>query len=94
MTLYIPPIPEGDPPDTRAKGEPWHIGCMITQERAAHVAAALFPECKSEGTDCHNERGREGEPCRLCAERNEGWSKRVRCVRRAMLDAFRMEGRQ
>lgn len=83
-----PPIPAGDPPDRRPKGAPWHVGCMVTQARAVAVAVRLFPEEAATGDDCRAKIGREGEPCRACAERNAAWSERVRAVRLAMLAGF------
>lgn len=88
MADLFPPIPEGDPPDRRAPGEPWHGGLMVTQGRAVRVASALFPDEVADGSDCRAEVGREGEPCRACAARNAAWADRVREVRRAMLEAF------
>lgn len=99
-----PLIPEGDAPQFRAVREPplsgpwvaasgsdaasWHVGCMVTQGRAAEVAYRLFPDEATDGSDCRAEIGREGEPCRACAARNENWAERVTQVRRAMLKAF------
>jgi len=98
-----PIIPNGDPPQFRAIRDPltgvWtpglpsdpkshHAGCMVTQGRAARVAFELFREDATDGTDCRQEIGRIGEPCRACGERNEAWAERVRSVRLAMLKAF------
>lgn len=81
-------IPEGDLPDKREKGAPWHKGLMITQQRAIAVAAKLFPDEVADGSDCRAEVDREGIPCRVCAERNKAWEDRVRQTRLAMLEAF------
>lgn len=90
---YFPPLGPDDPPETRPDGRrdaaSWHVGCMVTQLRAISVATALFPAEVADGSDCKAEDGREGEPCRICAGRNEVWTQRVREVRKAMMDAFR-----
>lgn len=98
-----PIIPEGDPPQNRAirdpetgvwtRGDPGdarshHAGCIVTQGRAAKVAYRLFADEATDGSDCRQEIGRIGEPCRVCASRNEAWSERVRQVRLAMIEAF------
>lgn len=88
MTSF-PPIHPDDLPDRRGKGEPWHVGLMMTQERAIAVASALFADEIADGSDCRKEWQREGEPCRCCADRNDNWSERVRAVRRAMMEAFK-----
>lgn len=88
MTDIFPPLGPDDMPETRAKGEPWHKGLMVTQRRAIAVAKALFPDEAANGTDCRAEIGREGEPCRACADANAQWVERVRQVRQAMIDAF------
>lgn len=73
----------------RRSGAKWDPAIdMITPERAARVAEALFPDEKSDGVDCFNETGREGQPCRVCAERWSEWRKRVDQVHKAMCDAF------
>lgn len=99
-----PLIPDGDPPQFRAIRDPetgawapganndsasWHVGCMVTQGRAAEVAYRLFPDEATDGSDCRAEVGREGEPCRACASRNGAWAARVRETRLAMLAAFK-----
>jgi hypothetical protein len=38
---------------------------------AAQLAVELFPNEVANGTDCKNEHGRIGMPCRVCAERND-----------------------
>lgn len=94
MTAKLfPPLGPDDIPETRI-GDPrdpksWHIGCLVTQNRAIRVARKLFAEEIADGSDCRAEIGREGEPCRLCAERNELWTNRVREVRAAMIEAFK-----
>lgn len=83
-------IPESDPPDRReSKNDPWHMGLMITQDRAIAVATKLFPFDVADGSDCRAEHGRKGEPCNVCADRNKAWSERVREVRTAMMEAFK-----
>jgi hypothetical protein len=66
----------------------WTIEKMVTESRALHVARSLFPDDYSDGGDCRAEHGREGEPCRICAARNEAWQARVNEVRAAMIKAF------
>lgn len=93
MDVFLPTIPDGDPPEIRApdrRGDPkaYQIGETITQRRAIYVASKLFPDDMADGTDCRKETGREGEPCRVCAARNEQWAARVRQVRQAMISAF------
>lgn len=98
-----PVIPEGDPPQFRAHRDPvtgawtpgkpsdassYHTGCMVTQGRAAKAAFLLFADQATDGSDCRAEIGREGEPCRVCAERNDQWAERVREVRLAMIETF------
>lgn len=84
-----PAIPEGDPPERRiGQSDPWQPGFMVTQERAARVAAELYPDDVTDGGDCRAEVGREGMPCGVCDARNLMWSERVRAVRLAMLKAF------
>lgn len=80
-------VPErriGDPKDAKS----WHVGCMVTQDRAIAVAVRLYPDEIADGSDCKGEIGREGEPCRICAAKNTNWIERVREVRAAMLAAF------
>lgn len=90
MSTIWPAIPEGDPPDTRVKAEPHHVGLVVSQRRAIAVARALFPdEYKAEPTDCRNFVNKPGEPCPICADNNERWSNRVREVRKAMMEAFK-----
>lgn len=90
--LTFPPLGPDDPPETRIGDQKdakwWHVGCMVTQGRAIRVAASLFAEEVADGSDCKAEIGREGEPCRICAAKNEAWTERVRAVRRAMMEAF------
>jgi len=88
MASLFPPLTPEDVPETRIGGQ-WHVGCMVTQRRAIAVASALFPDEVTDGTDCRSEVGREGAPCRFCAEKNEAWTSRVREVRKAMMEAFR-----
>jgi hypothetical protein len=87
-----PPLAATDPPETRI-GDPkdpksWHVGCMVTQDRAITAARLLFPDEVADGSDCRAEIGREGEPCRSCAARNAAWVARVREVRAALFCAF------
>ena len=62
---------------------------MITVERADRVARALTGERERPTVDCRAEIGREGLPCRICAEHNERWRAYVDKVRAAMMEAFR-----
>lgn len=92
MGKLWPPLAPDDVPETRT-GDPkdpksWHVGCMVTQDRAIRVARALYPDEVADGSDCRAEIGREGEPCRACAARNAEWVARVREVRKAMMEAF------
>lgn len=61
---------------------------MVTIQRAERVARALFPGDWSDGSDCLNEQGREGMPCRICGHRNRHWQDRVTEVRAAIMEAF------
>lgn len=61
---------------------------MVTVGRAERVARALFPGDYSDGGDCRTEHGREGQPCRICADRNAQWQARISEVRMAMIGAF------
>jgi len=65
----------------------WTPDKMITPQRVAHVARALFAEDYHDG-DCRAEHGRVGFPCQSCAYLNAVWSDRLASVRRAMLDSF------
>lgn len=67
---------------------PWHKGRMVTRGRAMTVAARLFPDDVADGSDCRAEVGREGKPCRACAEKNRRWLERIAQTRLAMLKAF------
>lgn len=84
----FPPIHPDDPPDHREKHEPWQVGIMISQNRAIAVTKELFPDDIRDGSDCRAEIDREGEPCRICAQKNEEWADRVRQVRLVMIKAF------
>lgn len=92
MGKLWPPLADTDPPETRIgdskDAKSWHVGCMVTQDRAIITARALFPDEVADGSDCRAEVGREGEPCRSCAARNTAWIERVREVRAAMFCAF------
>lgn len=65
----------------------WTIDKMITPGRVKAVALELFRDDFHEG-DCRNEYGREGQPCRVCAENNRRWQERLDQVRTAMVMAF------
>lgn len=86
--LLWPPLELSDIPDSRAPGEPWHKGLMVTQSRAIAVATALFPSEVADGSDCRAQYDRVGEPCLVCADRNQAWINRVREVRAAIMAAF------
>lgn len=88
MKTLFPPLGPDDVPETRIDGK-HHVGCIISQRRAIMVARALFPDEIADGSDCRAEHGREGEPCRVCAENNQRWKDRVREVRAAMMEAFK-----
>lgn len=88
MDVFWPKIPEGDPPEVRRSGEPHHTGLIVSQARAIYVASKLFPDDIADGHDCKKEYGREGQPCSVCAERNQRWADRVREVRLAIIGAF------
>lgn len=60
----------------------------LPDSRVAVIAAALFPDEVSDASDCLEEIGREGLPCRHCAARNEQWAFRLRQTRAAILAAF------
>lgn len=61
---------------------------MVTVKRAEYVARSLFPYEFADGGDCRAEHGREGQSCRICADRNARWQDRVASVRDAMIKAF------
>lgn len=85
-----PPLEPSDVLDRRAnKTDPWHVGLMVTQDRAIAVAATLFPDDIADGSDCRAEHGRLGLPCNCCAYKNQNWIVTVRKVRAAMMEAFR-----
>lgn len=88
MNTLFPPLSPDDVPETRIDGK-HHVGCIISQRRAIMVARALFPDEIATGADCRAEIGREGEPCRACADNNAQWIHRVREVRAAMMEAFK-----
>lgn len=52
--------------------------------KAERVALALFPDDFHDGSDCRAEIGREGQPCRACAEKTERWQERIRSVSAAL----------
>lgn len=63
---------------------------MMTIERAERVARALTPAWEiADGSDCRAEIDHLGEPCRICADWNANWQRRIAEVRAAMLEAFR-----
>lgn len=86
---HFPPIGPGDLPDTRLKGQPWHVGLLVSQSRAISVARRLFPGDVAEGADCRNGDAGHDKPCNFCAAANAQWFNRVREVRLAMIEAFR-----
>ena len=59
----------------------------ITRETAERIALRLFPDDFHDGHDCRGEYGREGQPCRICADNIERWRDRVTAV----LDAVNVE---
>ncbi len=61
---------------------------MTDDSYPARVAALLFPDEVADGGDCYAEIGREGEPCRVCAGRNEDWAARIEKVRAALIEAL------
>jgi len=52
------------------------------------IAARLFPDDVADGSDCRAEIGRDGQPCRACAEKNRLWLRRIATTRIAMMRAF------
>ncbi|MCO5072091.1 MAG: hypothetical protein M9944_12875 [Rhizobiaceae bacterium] len=56
----------------------------VTDEDVEKVARALFPDDIADGSDCHDEWGREGQPCSVCAGKNEWWQSRLKTVREAL----------
>jgi len=57
----------------------------MTKDYAERVAALIWPEKAFVlGMDCRAEIGREGEPCRICAEADTLWRVRVERVRDAL----------
>jgi hypothetical protein len=57
----------------------------MTKDYAERVAELLWPEKATVlGMDCRAEIGREGEPCRICADANAAWLVRVERVRDAL----------
>lgn len=60
---------------------------MITRETAERIALRLFPDDFHDGHNCRGEYGREGQPCRICADNIERWRDRVTAV----LDAVNAE---
>lgn len=85
MTALFPPLAADDVPETRIAGK-HHTGCIVSQGRAITVARALFPDEIADGADCGYF---APAPCRHCADRNAAWTRRVREVRAAMLEAFK-----
>lgn len=68
----------------------WTIYETITLERAVYVARELFPnDYFPRDADCMSEVGREGLPCRVCAEDRRRWRSLVGKTRLAMKQAFR-----
>lgn len=61
---------------------------MVTEQRATTAARLLFPDDYHDGSDCRNEYGREGLPCRYCAEQRSNWLARVDQTRSAIKAAF------
>jgi hypothetical protein len=58
------------------------------QQRVERVAKALFPEEFSDGTDCHDDNRRPGEPCEMCAANWAGWQERLTQVSNAIKGVF------
>lgn len=55
-------------------------------DRAEALARRLFPDDYHDGSDCRAEVGREGQPCRACAERAEAWQARLAQVRTSLTE--------
>lgn len=54
------------------------------ETREGRIARMLFPSDYHDGVDCMKEDGREGEPCRICADARHEWIMRVRSVAEAL----------
>src|SRR5688500_15774081 len=63
----------------KTNGEP--VGVAET------IARLLFPGAVHDGSDCRNEIGREGQPCRICAASAEEWANTIEKVKAALLAA-------
>lgn len=55
-------------------------------EMVEKIAVRLFPDDVADGSDCRREFGREGQPCMICADKNERWLGRKREVREALVE--------
>lgn len=60
---------------------------MTLEERskAKALARELFPADVHDGADCRDEAGREGEPCRVCADLAREWDATVWRVYEALI---------
>lgn len=62
---------------------------QISEPQAQAIARRLFPDLFSDGSDCKAEIGREGLPCRACAEKNLTWLQCVADVKLAIEQELR-----
>jgi hypothetical protein len=53
------------------------MAITIEKSDAVAVATLLFPNEVADDSDCRKEVGREGQPCMICAEKNEQWQRRI-----------------
>ena len=61
---------------------------MSVRKIAVKVAKELFPQDFYNGVDCMKEPGREGQPCRICAEKHQNWNARIDQVQKAIEKAL------
>ena len=59
----------------------------LNLNQTEQIALALFSGNFHDGSDCRAEYGREGEPCRICADKRERWLQHLADVRKAVSDA-------
>ena len=56
----------------------------LSRETAERIALRLYPDDFHDGHDCKAEHGREGQPCRVCADNRQTWLDRVAAVLEAV----------
>lgn len=59
---------------------------LADRNRTERIALRLFPDDYFDGHDCRSEIGREGQPCRICADNLERWTGRIQFRRRRFGD--------